>query len=327
MAFQDPALASSKIESEDDELLDAYSRAVVRVVESVGPAVISIGVKKRRRGRGPGAEGAASGVVITPDGYALTNHHVAEGAETIEARSIDGSSYAVEVVGSDAATDLAVVRLAANGLPAATLGESKALRVGQLAIAIGNPFGFQNTVSAGVVSALGRALRGETGRLIENIIQTDVALNPGNSGGPLVDSRGRVVGINTAIIFMAQGISFAIPVDTARWVVSELITRGRVRRALLGLSGQVRPLGRRAQRAYELSTGSVVEVISVEAGGPAERAGMCRGDWIVSVEGEEVGSVDDVHRLLSGRSGGARLRLSILRDGRRRELFVVAGEG
>jgi S1-C subfamily serine protease len=326
MAPQDPARASGTIES-DEELLDAYSRAVVSVVESVGPAVISIGVRKARRGREPGGEGAASGVIITPDGYALTNHHVVEGAGAVEARLTEGSSYAAEVVGSDAATDLAVVRLAANGLPVAPLGDSKTLRVGQLAIAIGNPLGFQNTVSAGVVSALGRALRGESGRLIENIIQTDVALNPGNSGGPLVDSRGRVIGVNTAIIFMAQGISFAIPVDTARWVVSELITRGKVRRALLGVAGQARLLGRRAQRAYELSGDAVVEVMSVETGGAAQRAGIRRGDWIVAVDGQEVASVDDIHRLLSGRSGGARLALSILRDGRRREVSVVAGEG
>jgi S1-C subfamily serine protease len=311
----------------DDELLDGYSRAVVGVVERVGPAVISIGVQKPGSGRGTGRDGAASGVIIAPDGYAITNHHVVENAEALEARLTDGSSYAAEVVGSDAATDLAVVRLAANGLPVAQLGESRPLRVGQLAIAIGNPLGFQNTVSAGVISALGRALRSESGRLIDDIIQTDVALNPGNSGGPLVDSRSRVIGINTAMIFMAQGISFAIPVDTARWVVTELLTRGRVRRALLGLAGQRRPLSRRAQRYYELPSGSVVEVISVELGGPAERAGVRGGDWIVAVDEEEVSSVDDIHRLLSGRSGGARLGLSILRDGERRQITVVAGEG
>jgi S1-C subfamily serine protease len=309
------------------ELFDAYSRVVVGVVGRVGPAVVSIGVQKSRSRRGAGREGAASGVIIAPDGYALTNHHVVESAKALEARLIDGSSYVAEVVGSDAATDLAVVRLAANGLPVAELGESKPLRVGQLAIAIGNPLGFQNTVSAGVISALGRALRSESGRLIEDIIQTDVALNPGNSGGPLVDSRGRVIGINTAMVFMAQGISFAIPVDTARWVVSELLVRGRVRRALLGLAGQGRPLSRRAQRHYELPSGSVVEVVSVEPGGPAQQAGVRGGDWIAAVDGQQVSSVDDIHRLLSGRSGGARLALSILRDGGRCEITVEAGEG
>ena len=247
----------------DEALLDAYSRAVIGVVEKVGPAVISIAVKKRRRGRGFAGEGAGSGVVIAPDGYALTNHHVVDGAESLEAGLTDGNTYAVEIIGSDPPTDLAVVRLAANGLAAARLGDSSALRVGQMAIAIGNPLGFQNTVSAGVISALGRALRSQSGRLIENIIQTDVALNPGNSGGPLVDSRGRVIGINTAMIVMAQGISFAIPVNMARWVVTELLTRGKVRRAFLGLAGQIRPVSRRAQRYYELSSESVgLELVS-----------------------------------------------------------------
>jgi len=311
----------------DEALLDAYSRAVIGVVEKVGPAVISIAVKKRRRGRGFASEGAGSGVVIAPDGYALTNHHVVDGAESLEAGLTDGNTYAVEIIGSDPPTDLAVVRLAANGLAAATLGDSSALRVGQMAIAIGNPLGFQNTVSAGVISALGRALRSQSGRLIENIIQTDVALNPGNSGGPLVDSRGRVIGINTAMIVMAQGISFAIPVNMARWVVTELLTRGKVRRAFLGLAGQIRPVSRRAQRYYELSSESVVEVVSLEQGGPAHRAGVRKGDWIVAVEGRGVGSVDDIHRLLSERSAGASLELSLLSDGRRRDVSVVTGEG
>ncbi len=318
---------SPATEADDGELLDAYSRAVVRVVEQVGPAVASIGVRKGRSRRGSGGEAAGSGVVITPDGYVLTNEHVVADAEAIEARLIDGNTYSADLVGSDAPTDLAVVRLSANGLPAAPLGASDALRVGQLAIAIGNPLGFQNTVSTGVISALGRALRSQSGRLIENIIQTDVALNPGNSGGPLVDSRGRVIGINTAMIVMAQGISFAIPVNTARWVVSELLTRGKVRRAVLGLAGQVRPLSRRAQRYYELSTTSVVEVISIEERGPAQRGGLRAGDWIVAVEEKSVATVDDIHRLLGGASGGARLRLAILRDGERREVAVVAGEG
>ena len=311
----------------DDDLLDAYSRAVVGVVEQVGPAVVSIAVRKGRKRRSPGGEGSGSGVVITPDGFALTNRHVIEDAEAIEARLIDGNAYPAELVGADGPTDLAVVRLAANGLPAAPLGVSNSLRVGQLAIAIGNPLGFQNTVSTGVISALGWALRSQSGRLIENIIQTDVALNPGNSGGPLVDSRGRVIGVNTAMIVMAQGISFAVPVDTARWVVTELLTRGKVRRAHLGLAGQARPLSRRAQRYYELPTASVVEVISVEDGGPAGRAGLHGGDWIVAVDEKSVATVDDIHRLLAGQSGGTRIGLTILRDGERREVIVVAGEG
>jgi S1-C subfamily serine protease len=321
------AVSAQSIGDGDEALLDAYSRAVIGVVEKAGPAVVSIVVRKGRRGRGFGGEGAGSGVIIAPDGYAITNYHVVDGAESIEAGLIDGSTYPAELVGGDAPTDLAVVRLAANGLPAATLGDSSALQVGQLVIAIGNPLGFQNTVSAGVISALGRALRSQSGRLIENIIQTDVALNPGNSGGPLVDSRGRVIGINTAMIVMAQGISFAIPVNTARWVASELLTRGKVRRAFLGLAGQMRPLSRRAQRYYELPTESVVEVVSLEEGGPARQAGVRRGDWIVAVGGEKVRSIDDIHRLLNEQSAGARLELTVLRDGQRRQVKVVAGEG
>jgi S1-C subfamily serine protease len=229
-------------------------------------------------------------------------------------------------VGADPATDLAVVRAGANGLPMAELGDSDALRAGQLVIAIGNPFGFQSTVSTGVVSALGRALRGQTGRLIENVIQTSVPLNPGNSGGPLVDSRGRVIGINTAIINMAQGISFAVPVNTAKWVVAEILTRGKVRRAYLGLSAQVRPIARRAQRYFELPKSTVVEVISVEANSPARRAGLQEGDVLIALNGQSVATMDDLHRLLAGTPAGSDAILTILRDRERRELRVVTGE-
>jgi S1-C subfamily serine protease len=229
-------------------------------------------------------------------------------------------------VGADPATDLAVVRAGANGLPSIALGDSDAARVGQLVIAIGNPLGFQNTVSTGVISALGRTLRGQAGRLIENVIQTDVPLNPGNSGGPLVDSRGRVIGINTAIIGMAQGISFSVPVNTARWVMGELFTRGKVRRAYLGLAGQARPLGRRAQRYFGLATTSAVEVISVETNGPAQRAGLREKDRIVALNGQSVATVDDIHRLLTTHPPGTPLALTVLRDGGQREVRVVAGE-
>jgi S1-C subfamily serine protease len=244
----------------------------------------------------------------------------------LEVGLTDGNTFKAEVVGTDPATDLAVVRALANGLPVAGLGDSQALHVGQLVIAIGNPFGFQSTVSTGVISAVGRALRGQSGRLIENVIQTSVPLNPGNSGGPLVDSRGRVVGINTAIISMAQGISFAVPVNTAKWVVSELLTRGKVRRAYLGLSAQVRPIARRAQRYYELATDTVIEVVSIAANGPARRAGLREGDIIVYLNGQSVASVDDVHRLLAGTPVGSVVTLTILRDQKRRELTVVTGE-
>ncbi|MGH2523977.1 MAG: S1C family serine protease [Anaerolineales bacterium] len=310
----------------DEELLDAYSRAVIGVVEKVGPAVVSIGVKKPSRSRRWDGEGAGSGMIVAPDGFVLTNHHVVEGAKDIEVSLTDGSTFAAQTVGADAATDLAVVRVGANGLPTVALGDSDALRVGQLVIAVGNPLGFQSTVSTGVVSALGRSLRGQSGRLIENVIQTDVPLNPGNSGGPLVDSRGRVIGINTAIINMAQGLSFSVPVNTARWVMAELFTRGKVRRAYLGLSGQARPLSRRAQRYFGLSASSAVEVIALEKDGPALRAGLREKDRIVALNGQRVASVDDIHRLLTGHGPGQPLTLTVLRGGEKRELQVIPGE-
>jgi len=320
---QSPEAAS--VES-DEGLLDAYSRAVIGVVEKAGPAVVSIGVRTTSRSRRERGEAAGSGVIVAPDGFVLTNHHVVEKADHIDVSLIDGSIYTAQLVGADPATDLAVVRVGASGLPAAQLGDSGALRVGQLVIAIGNPLGFENTVSSGVVSALGRSLRGQSGRLIEGVIQTDVPLNPGNSGGPLVDSRARVVGINTAMIAMAQGLSFAVPVNTAKWVVSELLRYGKVRRAYLGLGGQARPIGRRVQRYFELPTARAVEVISVEANGPAWRAGLRERDLIVKVNGKSVASVDDIHRLLTGESAGAAFDLTILRGGQRRELRVIAGE-
>ena len=310
----------------DEDLLDAYSRAVVGVVEKVGPAVVSIGVRKRTRSPRYGQEGAGSGVIIAPDGFVLTNHHVVEGAEDVQVRLTDGRGFSAHLVGSDPATDLAVVRAEASNLPTADLGDSDSLRVGQLVIAIGNPLGFQSTVSTGVISALGRALRSQSGRLIENVIQTDVPLNPGNSGGPLVDSRGRVIGINTAMIFMAQGISFAVPVNTVKWVVGELVTRGKVRRAYLGIAGQVHPIGRRIQRDLALQAATAVEVVSVEEEGPAHRAGLRDGDLLVGVNGKSVGSVDDIHRLLTGWSAGSPLNLTVLRNGERLQVQIIPGE-
>ena len=325
---------ASERQQGDELLLDAYSRAVIGVVEKVGPAVVSIGVTKASRSSrsagqpAPGgySGGTGSGVIIAPDGFLVTNNHVVDGARALEVGLTDGSSLQAQVVGADAATDLAVVRAAGSGLPAAELGDSAGIRVGQLVIAIGNPLGFQSTVSTGVISALGRSLRGQSGRLIENVIQTDVALNPGNSGGPLVDSRARVVGINTAMIFMAQGISFAVPVDTVRWVVSELLARGKVRRAYLGLAGQARPIGRRIQRHFDLKAATAVEVVSVEANGPARKAGLRERDLIVSLNGESVATVDDLHRRLSGCSAGLALGLTIIRAGERRLVQVIPGE-
>jgi S1-C subfamily serine protease len=312
--------------SDEGELLDAYSRAVVGVVERVGPAVVSIKVRVRGKSPRQSGEGAGSGVIFTPDGFILTNNHVVDGASDIQVSLTDGRSFPAQVVGTDPATDLAVVRVGANGLPAAELGSSSALRVGQLAIAIGNPLGFHNTVSSGVVSALGRALRGQSGRLIESVIQTDVPLNPGNSGGPLLDSRGRVIGINTAMIYMGQGISFAVPVDTAKHVIGELMAFGKVRRAYLGLAGQSRPVDRRTQRALGLASDRAIEVAGVEEKGPAQRAGLREGDWIVALDGKSVDSVDDVHHLLMDRAAGSKLRLDIVRGGQRLLVEVTTAE-
>ena len=308
----------------DLELLDAYSRAVIAVVDAVGPAVVSIAVDG---GRGGERIGAGSGVIIAPDGYVLTNSHVVNGAARVNATLTDGRTLGATVVGEDPATDLAVIRLQASGLPHGRLGESATLRVGQLVIAIGNPLGFQSTVSTGVVSALGRSLRSRTGRLIDNIVQTDVPLNPGNSGGPLVDSRGRIVGINTAIIAMAQSISFAIPIDTAKWVVPRLLADGRVRRGYLGLGGQTRPLDRRLARFHGLEQTHAVEVMSVEAGGPGAGAGLRDGDLLVAADGQAVTSVDDLHRMLVEWPPARPMPLLIIRAGARVELAVTPREG
>jgi S1-C subfamily serine protease len=302
-----------------EAVLDAYSQAVVTVAEKVGPAVVNIAAVRRgtaRTLRGPvpfEAPGGGSGVVIAPDGYLLTNSHVVHGAATIEVTLADGRSFPAELVGEDPATDLAVVRVAAGGLPAAELGDSDSLRAGQLVIAIGNPLGFQATVTAGVVSALGRSLRGETGRPIENVIQTDAALNPGNSGGPLVDSRGRVVGINTAVIQGAQGICFAVPVNTARWVAGLLIKEGRVRRAFLGITGENRPLHVRVAREHGLPAPAGVGVVQVAPGSPAAGAGIEPRDVIVRLDETPTTGLDDIHRFLSRAPIDAPVRVALLR--------------
>ena len=311
---------------DDDDLLDAYSRAVIRVVEQVGPAVVSIAVKKQNDTRHSAGMGAGSGIIIAPDGFILTNNHVVEHASEIEIGLTDGNTLPARLVGTDPATDLAVVRADANGLPAAQLGDSASLRVGQLVIAIGNPLGFSNTVSTGVVSALGRALRGQSGRLIENIIQTSVPLNPGNSGGPLVDSRGRVVGVTTAMIAVAQGIGFAVPVNIAKFVVGELVTRGKVRRAYLGLAGQAAPIGRRLQRYFELPNTTAVQIVSLEPNEPAARAGLREGDRIVAVNGQSVATVDDIHHILANHPLSTSLTMTVLRGVERLELRVTPRE-
>ncbi len=313
----------------EGEALDAYSRAVVAVVETVGPAVVNIagvhrGTAQTPRGPLPfERSGSGSGVIIAPDGYTLTNSHVVHQATRLTATLADGRTLPAHLVGDDPATDLAVIRLDAAGLPAAPLGDSDRLRVGQLVIAIGNPLGFQATVTAGVVSALGRSLRSQSGRLIENVIQTDAALNPGNSGGPLVDSRGRVVGINTAIIQGAQGICFAVPANTARWVAGLLIKDGKVRRAFLGISAEPRPLHPRVAREHGLAAPFGVGVVQVSAGSPADLAGLRPGDVIVALDGAPVTTVDDVHRFLSRAPIGAVTHLTVLRGGDRLDLAAV----
>ncbi len=295
---------------EAEAFLDAYSQAVITVADKVSPAVVNI----RTRGRaGPHAEGAGSGVIIAPDGYALTNSHVVHGASRLEATISDGRVFSARLVGDDPATDLAVITLDADGLPTAELGDSDRLRVGQLVIAIGNPLGFQATVTAGVVSALGRSLRGRGGRLIEDIIQTDAALNPGNSGGPLADSRGRTVGINTAIIQGAQGICFAIPINTARWVAGLLIKDGRVRRAYLGVAGEERRLHPSVVRGRGPAVPTGVAVVNVVTGSPAEAAGVRPGDVIVALDDMTVRTIDDVHRFLSRAPIGGDTQIGVLR--------------
>jgi S1-C subfamily serine protease len=317
---------------DDLELLDAYSRSLVRVVEDVGPTVVHISrleraPEGRRTGRGDwGRSGSGSGVILTPDGYVLTNAHVVREAKRLEVDLSDGRTVPAHVVGEDLATDLAVVRAEASGLPAASLGNSDRLRVGQLVIAIGNPLGFEATVTAGVVSALGRSLRSDTGQLIENIIQTDAALNPGNSGGPLVDSHGRVVGINTAIIQFAQGLCFAIPSNTATWVAGQLIKNGHVSRVYLGITGQNVPLPRAQVLLLKLEAGSAVRVREAVPESPAARAGIAGGDLVVAVGGQVVRSVDDIHRRLAAVAPGERLAVRVLRGTQLVDVEVVAEE-
>ena len=295
----------------DANLLDAYSRAVISVVQKISPAVISVtGPADDPRG------GMGSGFLLAPDGYALTNSHVAGGRRKLRAVTAEGDTLDATVVGDDPATDLALLRLLARELPFAELGDSEGLQAGQLVIAMGNPLGFQSTVSTGVISALGRAMRGADGRRIDNIVQHAAPLNPGNSGGPLLDSRGRVVGINTAIIAMAQGLGFAIPAKTAQWVVGELLTHGRVRRLALGISAAVRPLPRRLVRAHDLLSDRAIEVVEVLRGGAAQAAGLLPGDLLLAVNGRIVTEVDDLHQFLAGFPADHRraLTLLLLRD-------------
>jgi S1-C subfamily serine protease len=304
----------------DDAALDAYSRAVVNAAERAGPAVAHIEVSFGDRA------GSGSGFVFTPDGLLLTNSHVVHGARRIEATFADGLRREADLLGEDPDTDTAILRIGAAGLPTLALGASRNVRVGQLAIAVGNPYGFQHTVTAGVVSALGRSLRAQSGRLIDDVLQTDAALNPGNSGGPLLDSRGEVIGVNTAIIPGAQGLCFATAIDTVRWVAMQLLRDGRVRRGYLGFAGATVPLARRIARHFTLGNTRAVRVESVERDAPAAQAGLEPGDLIVSLDGRVVDGIDDLHRLLTAERIGRPASLSVVRRTTRLELPIVPVE-
>jgi len=304
----------------DTEILDAYSHAVTSVADAVGPAVVRVEV--RNRNGHPG--GVGSGVVIAPDGLVLTNCHVVEGAKEVRLQDAEGRVMDARRLGEDPDTDLALLRAgSARDLPSAALGDSKKLKRGQLVVAIGNPLGFESTVTAGVISALGRSLRSRNGRLIEDVIQTDAALNPGNSGGPLVSSRGEVIGINTAVIMGAQGICFAVASNTAQFVLSELIQHGRVRRAYIGVSAQTIAVPSRHARAADVDNNSGAMITALEPDGPAARAGLMSLDTIVRADGESVTGVDDLIRLLSGERIGRRIRIDVLRRGVLREFDVM----
>jgi S1-C subfamily serine protease len=317
----------------DTELLDQYSRTITAVASGVSPSVVRIEVEGPprqgpARGRprpGPRPDqptGTGSGFVVTPDGFVLTNSHVVSGAKKINVSLLDGRRAPAQLVGDDPDTDLAVVWIGADGLVPVAFGDSARLEVGQIAIAIGNPYGFDCTVTAGVVSALGRSLRTNNGRLIDDVVQTDAALNPGNSGGPLCDSRGRVIGVNTAVIMPAQGICFAIAANTAAFVMGKLIHEGRVRRSYLGIAGQNVPLHRRVVRFHDLSVESGVFVVSVEEGGPSARAGIHDGDLIVALGGEAIAGMDDLHRLLTEDKAGHPVELTVLRGAEKRTVTV-----
>jgi S1-C subfamily serine protease len=334
------SLAQTVVEARDERprdegLLDAYSAAVVGAVERVAPSVAHLEIwmptdsrHPARRGADgqPAPAGSGSGFVFTPDGFMLTNSHVVEGATRIRASFADGMSYDAEIVGLDPDTDLAVLRVNAPSPLAATLGDSTRLRPGQVVIAIGNPLGFASTVTSGVVSALGRTMRAQSGRVIDAVIQTDAALNPGNSGGPLVDTRGDVVGINTAIISGAQGICFAVPVSTAQLVIPQLISEGRVRRAWIGVSGQSIRLSRRRVQLSHLSAEGAVLVTEVAPQSPAEAAGLKPRDILIALDDAVIGGIDDLQRLLTNERIDRPLRMTVLREGERMARWIIPAE-
>jgi S1-C subfamily serine protease len=312
-------------EANDDDLLDAYSRAVAGAAERVGPAVVRVDTRQRGAKGERGSSG--SGVVISPDDLILTNSHVVHGAREVRVADSEGDAATAHLLGEDPDTDLALLRAhAVRNFPTATLGDSKSLRRGHLVVAIGNPLGFEATVTAGVISALGRSIRATTGRLIEDVIQTDAALNPGNSGGPLVSSRGEVIGINTAVIMGAQGICFAVASNTARFVLAELIRHGRVRRAYIGVAAQTVPVPRRFAHAGGIANTSGAMLTAVEADGPAAAGGLRTEDIVVALEGHAVTGVDDLVRLLDGERIGRSVALDYFRAGRLQRAEIKPGE-
>jgi len=312
---------------DEAELFDSYSRAVVSATQKVSPSVVKIEVEqKARKIRGreiPGQGGSGSGFIFTPDGFILTNSHVVHDSKRINVVMQNGGRHEGDLVGDDPDTDLAVVRINAPEKLAVTLGSSNDLKVGQLAIAIGNPYGFQSTVTAGVISALGRSLRGTSGRLIDDVIQTDAALNPGNSGGPLVDSRGRVIGVNTATILPAQGLCFAIAIDTAKFVASRLIRFGRVRRSYIGMAGQNVPILRKIVHFYSLANSGGVLVVSMDDGSPAKKAGLQEGDIIIAFSGEKIEGIDELHRLLTEEKVGISQVITVIRRTEKLDLGIT----
>jgi S1-C subfamily serine protease len=316
---------------DDDALLDAFSQAVTAASAKVSPSVVNIDVhpvsKTSRAGAHPHeTRGSGSGFVLTPDGFILTNSHVVHAASRIDVILTDGGKYEAELIGNDPDTDLAVVRISAPSLVPASLGDSQRARVGQLVVAIGNPYGFQCTVTTGVISALGRSLRSTSGRLIDNVIQTDAALNPGNSGGPLITSRGDVIGVNTAVILPAQGLCFAIAINTAKFVAGRLIQDGKIRRGYIGVAGQNIPLPRRVIRFHRIPVDTGILVISVEPDSPAQRAGLREGDVLLEYDGIPVSGVDDLHRLLTEARLGIASSVTILRGLEKQTLPIVAEE-
>ena len=312
------------MDSLETEILDAYSQAVVRAVELVGPSVVTVEIGRDVSRRGLGGQG--SGFVVAPDGLILTNSHVVHKAHGIHVLLRDGRRLPAEMIGEDPDTDLAVIRATESGLASLTLGDSQAVKVGQLVIAIGNPLGFSATVTAGVVSALGRSLRSRSGRLMDDIIQTDAALNPGNSGGPLVNSRGDVIGVNTAVISGAQGLCFAIAANTAQFVVGRLIRNGRIRRSYVGVAGQNTPIARQIVRFYNLGVSSGILVASIEPDSPAARSLLREGDIIVALDGAGVGSIDQLHRLLSEERIGKEIALTVIRRTEKLDIAMTPQE-